>query len=137
MSKNYASRSLQIHCHGFKYHFLICQLYWKSLWNIVDLVMVALCVTTLLYLMFGECSKARAREAVLDTLLLVVRNGIQFVRLVLMIRKYVRSSLFGLFGKGATRATILASCFLPLSSLDPLALLMTGTGGIYNHDQEI
>ncbi|TPX40104.1 hypothetical protein SeMB42_g06146 [Synchytrium endobioticum] len=61
--------------------------YWKSVWNILDLVMVALCAMTLVYLLFGECSMARATEAVLDTILLVVRNGIQFSRLVLMIRK--------------------------------------------------
>ncbi|TPX36018.1 hypothetical protein SmJEL517_g01753 [Synchytrium microbalum] len=69
------------------------KLYWKSTWNIVDLVMVLLCGMTLLYLLFGECTKARSREAVLDTVLLVVRNGIQFVRLVLMLRKNRRPLL--------------------------------------------
>ncbi|KAI9207382.1 uncharacterized protein BJ171DRAFT_494635 [Polychytrium aggregatum] len=67
------------------------KMYWSSLWNVLDICIVVLCVITLGYLTFGECSKSRSREAVADTLLLVIRNGMQFARLFLMWSKNRRN----------------------------------------------
>ncbi|KAJ3060691.1 hypothetical protein HK102_009401, partial [Quaeritorhiza haematococci] len=63
------------------------KLFWKSPWNIADIFLVALCILTLGYLSFESCgNRARNTEAFADTLLLVIRNGVQFGRLVVVIR---------------------------------------------------
>ncbi|KAL9550273.1 hypothetical protein MBANPS3_004797 [Mucor bainieri] len=59
--------------------------YWKSVWNIVDIVLVALCAVTLIVLTTG-CSVGERSEAIFDTILLVIRNGFQLVRLFMMLR---------------------------------------------------
>ncbi|KAI8979190.1 hypothetical protein BDF20DRAFT_868102 [Mycotypha africana] len=60
--------------------------YWKSLWNIIDIILVGLCAITLIVLTTG-CSVSERNEAIFDTVLLVIRNGFQLVRLFMMLRK--------------------------------------------------
>lgn len=65
------------------------QLFWKSLWNVGDVLLVGLCVITLIVLGFGECGESRSTEAVAEEIVLVLRNGAQLVRLMRMVAKYV------------------------------------------------
>ncbi|CEP18379.1 hypothetical protein [Parasitella parasitica] len=60
--------------------------YWKSVWNIVDVILVGLCAVTLIVLTTG-CSVGERSEAIFDTVLLVIRNGFQLFRLFMMLRK--------------------------------------------------
>ncbi|ORY93985.1 hypothetical protein BCR43DRAFT_495675 [Syncephalastrum racemosum] len=60
--------------------------YWRSVWNIVDTVLVAMCAITLIVLASG-CSASERSEAIFDTILLVIRNCIQVFRLFMMVRK--------------------------------------------------
>ncbi|CAO3607284.1 unnamed protein product [Cunninghamella blakesleeana] len=60
--------------------------YWQSIWNIIDTVLVMLCVITLIVLATG-CSASERKEAIFDTLLLVIRNCFQFCRLFMMAKK--------------------------------------------------
>ncbi|ORX50594.1 hypothetical protein DM01DRAFT_1367868 [Hesseltinella vesiculosa] len=60
--------------------------YWQSVWNMIDIVLVALCVITLIVLATG-CSDSERSEAIFDTVLLVIRNCFQFFRLFMMARK--------------------------------------------------
>ncbi|KAI0801109.1 hypothetical protein C8Q74DRAFT_1240336 [Fomes fomentarius] len=61
--------------------------FWKSLWNIMDLVMTAFCVITLLFIFFAGCGNTSKEEELLDTLLLVARNVLQFGRLAAVMRQ--------------------------------------------------
>ncbi|KAI8852513.1 hypothetical protein BC829DRAFT_384576 [Chytridium lagenaria] len=63
------------------------KVFWKSFWNVLDICLVGLCMFTLLWLAFGECTKERSWEAEADTILLVIRNLIQFSRVAVMITK--------------------------------------------------
>ncbi|KAG9295498.1 hypothetical protein G9A89_013527 [Geosiphon pyriformis] len=63
------------------------QLFWKSIYNVVDITLVFLCVLTLIFIWAGGCSKGRRSEEIFDTILLVVRNLIQFGRLIIMLKK--------------------------------------------------
>ncbi|KAI9469909.1 MAG: hypothetical protein EXX96DRAFT_587932 [Benjaminiella poitrasii] len=60
--------------------------YWKSVWNIIDIILVVLCAVTLVVLTTG-CSIGERSEAIFDTVLLVIRNGFQLIRLFVMLRK--------------------------------------------------
>ncbi|GAA5810241.1 hypothetical protein MFLAVUS_003661 [Mucor flavus] len=60
--------------------------YWKSVWNIVDIILVGLCAVTLIVLTTG-CSVGETNEAIFDSILLVIRNGFQLFRLFMMLRK--------------------------------------------------
>ncbi|PHZ13629.1 uncharacterized protein RHIMIDRAFT_236681 [Rhizopus microsporus ATCC 52813] len=60
--------------------------YWKSVWNVVDIILVMLCVVTLIVLTTG-CSIGERNEAIFDTILLVIRNGFQLFRLFMMLRR--------------------------------------------------
>ncbi|KAI8878251.1 hypothetical protein K501DRAFT_258891 [Backusella circina FSU 941] len=62
--------------------------YWRSIWNILDTILVGLCVITLLVLTTG-CSVLEHNEAIFDNVLLVIRNGFQCGRLVTMLRRYL------------------------------------------------
>ena len=66
-----------------------CQAFWQSIWNAMDAMLVLLCVVTLLILIFADCSAGERREAMIDTMLLVVRNGVQLYRLITVARKQV------------------------------------------------
>jgi hypothetical protein len=55
--------------------------YWKSWWNVLDGFMMIICVITL-GLVFAGCSTAVRRSRQSSTVLLVIRNLVQFIRLV-------------------------------------------------------
>ncbi|MBW0528968.1 hypothetical protein O181_068683 [Austropuccinia psidii MF-1] len=59
--------------------------FWKSPFNWLDLAITLFCLITVIVIFFQGC-KAK-KEEVLDTILLVIRNGIQFSRLALMLRR--------------------------------------------------
>ncbi|KAJ3383626.1 hypothetical protein HDU92_004048 [Lobulomyces angularis] len=61
--------------------------FWNSKWNMFDVVLVFFCFLTLFILMVGECSSTRTREAEADAFLLILRNGIQFSRLMVVLKK--------------------------------------------------
>ncbi|KAH9944254.1 uncharacterized protein BXZ73DRAFT_39449, partial [Epithele typhae] len=61
--------------------------FWKSAWNIMDLVLTAFCVITLLFIFFAGCDNTSKEEELLDTLLLVARNVLQFGRLASVMRQ--------------------------------------------------
>ncbi|RPD82402.1 hypothetical protein L226DRAFT_25057 [Lentinus tigrinus ALCF2SS1-7] len=61
--------------------------FWKSMWNVMDLVMTAFCVITLLFIFFAGCGNTSKEEELLDTLLLVGRNILQFGRLAVVMRQ--------------------------------------------------
>ncbi|KAI1788818.1 hypothetical protein LXA43DRAFT_1096987 [Ganoderma leucocontextum] len=63
--------------------------FWRSVWNIMDLVITAFCGITLLFILFSGCDNTSKEEELLDTLLLVVRNILQFGRLATVMRQYV------------------------------------------------
>ena len=63
------------------------------MWNIMDLVMTAFCVITLLFIFFAGCGNTSKEEELLDTLLLVGRNVLQFGRLAAVMRQYVMLSI--------------------------------------------
>jgi len=57
-------------------------------WNTVDLSLTLFCALTLLVLALSGCgSDASREEELLDTILLFVRNILQFVRLAAVMRK--------------------------------------------------
>ncbi|XJO71590.1 hypothetical protein BDV3_001076 [Batrachochytrium dendrobatidis] len=61
--------------------------YWHSAWNILDIVMVLFCIFAFVVVVGGECDATKRKEAVAEEILLIFRNGIQFSRLVLMMKK--------------------------------------------------
>ncbi|KAJ4484956.1 hypothetical protein C8J55DRAFT_559117 [Lentinula edodes] len=61
--------------------------FWKSPFNIVDLVLTIFCALTLLVLAFAKCGSTSKEEEILDTLLLVARNVLQFSRLAAVMRQ--------------------------------------------------
>ncbi|KAK2461577.1 hypothetical protein APHAL10511_006040 [Amanita phalloides] len=61
--------------------------FWKSPFNVVDLILTAFCALTLLVLVFAKCGKGSRGEEVLDTLLLIARNVLQFGRLAAVMRQ--------------------------------------------------
>ncbi|KZT55429.1 hypothetical protein CALCODRAFT_484801 [Calocera cornea HHB12733] len=65
--------------------------FWKSPFNYLDIFVTLFCVTTLLFLAISGCSSTSQREELLDTLLLVARNVLQFTRLANVLRKSGRS----------------------------------------------
>ncbi|OUM69741.1 hypothetical protein PIROE2DRAFT_2392, partial [Piromyces sp. E2] len=50
--------------------------YWRSFLNIIDLIIVPLCVITLIYLTIDDCSNHQGKIA--DNIILGARNGLQF-----------------------------------------------------------
>ena len=59
----------------------------------MDLVLTAFCVITLLFIFFAGCGNTSKEEELLDTLLLVARNVLQFARLAIVMRQYVLSNI--------------------------------------------
>ncbi|KAG8864018.1 hypothetical protein FRB96_006891 [Tulasnella sp. 330] len=60
--------------------------FWKSPFNTADLVLTLFCALTLLVLAFADCGDTSKEEEILDTLLLVARNVLQFARLAAVMR---------------------------------------------------
>ena len=58
--------------------------YWKSFLNIIDIIIVPLCIITLIYLTVDDCSNHQ--EKIADNIILGVRNGLQLFRLILLIK---------------------------------------------------
>ncbi|KAF8665295.1 hypothetical protein AX16_000316 [Volvariella volvacea WC 439] len=63
------------------------QQFWKSPFNVVDLILTGFCALTLIILLFAECGAGSKEEEILDTLLLVARNVLQFGRLAAVMRQ--------------------------------------------------
>ncbi|KAH9937308.1 uncharacterized protein B0H18DRAFT_970028 [Fomitopsis serialis] len=61
--------------------------FWTSVWNVMDLVITAFCVITLLVIFFAGCGSTSKEEELFDTILLVARNAIQFGRLAIVMRQ--------------------------------------------------
>ncbi|KAI5455138.1 hypothetical protein NCC49_002409 [Naganishia albida] len=55
--------------------------------NVLDLFLTAFCIITLLVVFLNPCGAGSKREEVLDTILLVVRNAVQFWRLGTILRR--------------------------------------------------
>lgn len=55
----------------------------------VDLILTVFCALTLLVLAFAKCGTGSKEEEILDTLLLVARNVLQFGRLAAVMRQFV------------------------------------------------
>jgi hypothetical protein len=55
------------------------------MFNTIDIILVVLCITTLLFIIDGGCS--HKSEEVFDLVLLVLRNMIQIGRLLVVLRK--------------------------------------------------
>ncbi|KAL0951505.1 hypothetical protein HGRIS_008190 [Hohenbuehelia grisea] len=61
--------------------------FWKSPFNVVDLILTVFCAITLLVLAFARCGAGSKEEEIFDTLLLVARNVLQFGRLAAVMRQ--------------------------------------------------
>ncbi|KAL0578470.1 hypothetical protein V5O48_003519 [Marasmius crinis-equi] len=61
--------------------------FWRSPFNVVDLILTVFCALTLLVLAFAKCGSGSKEEEILDTLLLVARNVLQFSRLAAVMRQ--------------------------------------------------
>ncbi|KAF7979404.1 hypothetical protein HWV62_42516 [Athelia sp. TMB] len=61
--------------------------FWKSPFNVFDLIVTVFCALTLLVLAFAGCGAASKEEEMLDTLLLIARNILQFGRLAAVMRQ--------------------------------------------------
>ena len=60
----------------------------------MDLILTAFCVITLVVIFFSGCDDTSKEEELLDTLLLVARNVVQFGRLASVMRQYVLLGIF-------------------------------------------
>ncbi|KAJ7170079.1 hypothetical protein C8R46DRAFT_1091068 [Mycena filopes] len=61
--------------------------FWKSPFNVVDLILTVFCALTLLVLAFAKCGATSKEEELLDTFLLIARNVLQFGRLAAVMRQ--------------------------------------------------
>ena len=63
------------------------QQFWKSPFNVLDLIITVICAVTILVIFFAGCGSTSKEEELLDTLILVARNVLQFVRLASVVRQ--------------------------------------------------
>ncbi len=63
----------------------------------MDLILTAFCVITLVVIFFAGCGNTSKEEELLDTLLLVARNVLQFGRLASVMRQYAFSTRFTIY----------------------------------------
>ncbi|KZS95841.1 hypothetical protein SISNIDRAFT_407855, partial [Sistotremastrum niveocremeum HHB9708] len=68
--------------------------FWKAPFNVLDLCLTTLCVITVIVIIFAGCSSGSKEEELLDTLLLVARNVMQFGRLASVMRTYATPPFF-------------------------------------------
>ncbi|KAH7886143.1 hypothetical protein F5I97DRAFT_1829979 [Phlebopus sp. FC_14] len=61
--------------------------FWRSPFNVFDLILTFFCAITLLVLAFAGCGAPSKEEELLDTLLLIARNVLQFGRLAAVMRQ--------------------------------------------------
>ncbi|KAG9314029.1 hypothetical protein JVU11DRAFT_4807 [Chiua virens] len=61
--------------------------FWRSPYNIFDLILTLFCAVTLLVIAFAGCGATSKEEELLDTLLLIARNVLQFGRLAAVMRQ--------------------------------------------------
>ncbi|CAD6573585.1 MAG: hypothetical protein TREMPRED_000862 [Tremellales sp. Tagirdzhanova-0007] len=61
--------------------------------NIIDLLLVLFCTVTLILVFRNPCSTGTRQEEILDTILLVIRNAVQFLRLGNILRRSGHSLL--------------------------------------------
>ncbi|KAK4686838.1 hypothetical protein P7C73_g3280, partial [Tremellales sp. Uapishka_1] len=61
--------------------------------NIIDLLLVLFCSVTLILVFRNPCGSGTRQEEVLDTVLIVIRNGVQFLRLGNILRRSGHSLL--------------------------------------------
>ncbi|KAH0590991.1 hypothetical protein H2248_001103 [Termitomyces sp. 'cryptogamus'] len=61
--------------------------FWNSPFNVMDLILTIVCALTLLVITFAKCGTGSKEEEILDTLLLVTRNILQFGRLAAVMRQ--------------------------------------------------
>ncbi|GMK54192.1 hypothetical protein CspeluHIS016_0107780 [Cutaneotrichosporon spelunceum] len=61
--------------------------YPMTILNMIDLVLVFFCVVTLIFVFASPCGEGTRQEEFLDTILLVIRNGVQFLRLGHILRR--------------------------------------------------
>ncbi|KAL7419290.1 hypothetical protein Q5752_006127 [Cryptotrichosporon argae] len=55
--------------------------------NVIDLALVFFCVVTLIFVFHNPCGEGTREEEILDTILLVIRNAAQFLRLGNILRR--------------------------------------------------
>jgi hypothetical protein len=72
------------------------QAFWRSPFNVFDVLVTAFCSLTLLVLAFARCGTTSKEEELFDTLLLIARNVVQFGRLASVMRQCVLLSFLNL-----------------------------------------
>jgi hypothetical protein len=61
--------------------------YWKSVYNVFDLSMVAICLIIFLLLLGNQCGSTQSAIVEFEEILLIIRNVIQLVRLGVLVQR--------------------------------------------------